>query len=372
MTNEQTIEAHTIGRPFTGRIPTGARAPLGLTGMRGDLPTGRRGPIGIRTGHPPHERLGHASWSAFVCASRHGHCDPSGERFTEPPGLGWSVKYEANLFTGWERLGKLVDATMPGATMAAREAKRDEVAIAAGPDSVCELGANRGNGMARHTLSANEATETLANLTRPRAERRPADPVRAALRAFEKLNADRLEAPRAFLEKIEEGVSILRATGHAGPITREEAVAAVAAQAVPAPSHADAVKAQPRDKRGRVKPRSTDPTGGSNGKHGGNPEYLTARIARDAPAILERMKAGEFPSVRAAARAAGILKPLDPVRAAVRAVAKLTAEERRAFVEAFDAAYPGELGARAGAGLQLRGPGSPKLDRTVREENLSQ
>jgi hypothetical protein len=125
-----------------------------------------------------------------VRASRRGQCDPSGERFTEPPGLGWTVTYEANLYTGWQRLGRLVDATMPGATMAAREAKRDAVAIAAGPDSVCELGANRGNVMARHTLSANEATETLAALTRPRAERRPADPVRAIVRAFEKLTAE--------------------------------------------------------------------------------------------------------------------------------------------------------------------------------------
>jgi len=52
-----------------------------------------------------------------------------------------------------------------------------------------------------------------------------------------------------------------------------------------------------------------------------NADYLTARIARDRPDILERMKAGEFPSVRAAALEAGIIKrhvaiPLDPARAA--------------------------------------------------------
>ena len=35
-------------------------------------------------------------------------------------------------------------------------------------------------------------------------------------------------------------------------------------------------------------------------------DYLVARIARDAPDVLERMKAGEFESVRAAAREAGI------------------------------------------------------------------
>jgi hypothetical protein len=35
--------------------------------------------------------------------------------------------------------------------------------------------------------------------------------------------------------------------------------------------------------------------------------YLVNRIARDRPDVLERMKAGEFEHVRAAARAAGIL-----------------------------------------------------------------
>ncbi len=38
---------------------------------------------------------------------------------------------------------------------------------------------------------------------------------------------------------------------------------------------------------------------------GTNPDYLTARIARDRPDILERMKAGEYKSVRAAARKDG-------------------------------------------------------------------
>jgi hypothetical protein len=51
-----------------------------------------------------------------------------------------------------------------------------------------------------------------------------------------------------------------------------------------------------------------------------NPDYLTARIARDRPDILDRMKAGEYPSVRKAALEAGIVKPtitlpIDPVAA---------------------------------------------------------
>lgn len=55
--------------------------------------------------------------------------------------------------------------------------------------------------------------------------------------------------------------------------------------------------------------------------YGETADYLTARIARDHPGILDRMKAGEFRSVRAAALEAGIVKPtaslpLDPIRAA--------------------------------------------------------
>lgn len=38
-------------------------------------------------------------------------------------------------------------------------------------------------------------------------------------------------------------------------------------------------------------------------------EYLAARIARDRPDILEKMREGEYPSVRAAAVDAGIVKP---------------------------------------------------------------
>ena len=42
---------------------------------------------------------------------------------------------------------------------------------------------------------------------------------------------------------------------------------------------------------------------------GTSAEYLTARIARDHPAILEDMKQGKYKSVRAAAIDAGIVDP---------------------------------------------------------------
>ena len=64
-----------------------------------------------------------------------------------------------------------------------------------------------------------------------------------------------------------------------------------------------------------------------------NADYLTARIARDHPAILDRMKAGEFRSVRAAAIEAGIVTPPTALQECLRAWRKMTAEERAEFRE---------------------------------------
>lgn len=44
-------------------------------------------------------------------------------------------------------------------------------------------------------------------------------------------------------------------------------------------------------------------------EHGNSADYLTARIARDRPDILEEMKQGKYRSVRQAAIDAGIVKP---------------------------------------------------------------
>src|SRR5512145_3411026 len=64
-------------------------------------------------------------------------------------------------------------------------------------------------------------------------------------------------------------------------------------------------------------------------KAGNRNDYLVARIARDKPDILERMKAGEFPSVRKEAREAGIIKAVSLVAQVVRLWEKATPEERQ-------------------------------------------
>ena len=55
--------------------------------------------------------------------------------------------------------------------------------------------------------------------------------------------------------------------------------------------------------------KGSEPTFVSGDTQERGADYLTRRIARDRPDVLERMKAGEFRSVRQAALEAGILKP---------------------------------------------------------------
>jgi len=65
---------------------------------------------------------------------------------------------------------------------------------------------------------------------------------------------------------------------------------------------------------------------------GNSTGYLAARLARDAPDVLERLEAGEFKSVRAAAKAAGIVKDPAPIAQLRKWWARATDEERQEFL----------------------------------------
>jgi hypothetical protein len=115
---------------------------------------------------------------------------------------------------------------------------------------------------------------------------------------------EQLEADPRWVAKIEEGVDILEGLGHVGPISKEAAFAAAAAMAKPAEQHGGS-----RPGAGRKRPNVDSSNQGRDvnlDSKRRDSEYLTARIARDRPDILERMKAGEFASVRKAAIEAGI------------------------------------------------------------------
>ena len=67
--------------------------------------------------------------------------------------------------------------------------------------------------------------------------------------------------------------------------------------------------------------------------YGTSADYLAARIKRDHPAIAAGIAAGEYPSIRAAAIAAGIVKVPSALETLQRAWKKASSEEQRQFLE---------------------------------------
>jgi hypothetical protein len=133
-----------------------------------------------------------------------------------------------------------------------------------------------------------------------------------------------LESTAAQIEAIIEGVGILRGEGHKGPITKEQATTTAAkaqergksAEALPRPGNATSL----RSEDGTFSKPDNVRDGSLGDKGGNSADYLASRLRRDHPAIADRLAAGEFKSVRAAAIEAGIVKPQAPEAQAARAV----------------------------------------------------
>jgi hypothetical protein len=66
--------------------------------------------------------------------------------------------------------------------------------------------------------------------------------------------------------------------------------------------------------------------------HGTTAAYLVARLKRDAPEYAQRLANREFRSARAAALAAGIIKPVTPLDDLLRVWKRASEEERAAFL----------------------------------------
>ena len=123
-----------------------------------------------------------------------------------------------------------------------------------------------------------------------------------------------------FLQQLRSGYASLIAAGQTGKITATQAhaasVAEIAHQAVAIARHGEIGGGHSRDSVGLSAKGSENSSA-----------YLTARIARDRPDVLERMKRGEFRSVRAAAIEAGIIDPVRQLEAqATRATRRLDDE----------------------------------------------
>ena len=114
------------------------------------------------------------------------------------------------------------------------------------------------------------------------------------------------------------GVRVLQATGRTTPITAAEALAAAPKLA----THGRPTKGN--ENKGNIVTLKA---------RGNSKEFLAARINRDHPEIAERVKAGEFKSIRAAAIVAGIVKVKTPLERLFAEWKKASQEERAEFLK---------------------------------------
>jgi hypothetical protein len=127
--------------------------------------------------------------------------------------------------------------------------------------------------------------------------------------------------------EIELAVEWLRLNPPAEPLAINMAkTMAEAARADPKPTHAEAGAKGGRGKKAATVRRSFRESTESRSS-------LLRRLARDAPDVLDAFERGEHKSARAAAIAAGILKPPTPLADLRRAWKKASAEQRATFRE---------------------------------------
>lgn len=138
--------------------------------------------------------------------------------------------------------------------------------------------------------------------------------------------ADILQVDPAWIDKVCEGLRLLRAEGHAGQVTTREALAR-SAQMLAADTTVTALSAHGEVGRGR---RDYDVI--SNGQQGNSQAYLVKRLKRDAPAIAAALAEGQYPSARAAAKAAGIIKDPTPLETLHKVWRKVPPEDRLRFL----------------------------------------
>lgn len=123
---------------------------------------------------------------------------------------------------------------------------------------------------------------------------------------------DTFGRPAEWVEQVVEGVRLLhlqKAEVLNRKIPAEEALRAEAIKAADKPlaQHGEIGNGRADESR-PYNVNSTDQVAGNS------QAYLLRRLARDAPDVLERVKAGEFKSARAAAIEAGIIRPVPTVR----------------------------------------------------------
>jgi hypothetical protein len=110
-------------------------------------------------------------------------------------------------------------------------------------------------------------------------------------------------------------------------------------KASPGPTKAETAAKKKRGKTGAFTTTDKISCGETSAasKYGTSAEYQASRLKRDFPEIATRLANGEFPSVRAAAMEAGIVKPVDPVKRVMRLVKAMNTPDLQCLrVELFE------------------------------------
>jgi hypothetical protein len=147
---------------------------------------------------------------------------------------------------------------------------------------------------------------------------------------FERFCREVLGCESGYIQKIREGVAILEGIGIANPTVGQALDVAERAEQFDGSEVPEQVYGKGKPGPGRGNKTDNDVI---RFRQGNDPDYLTARIARDRPDIHQRMKDGKYKSVRAAAIEAGIIKVPTGLQQLQKAWRKASDDERQSFLE---------------------------------------
>jgi hypothetical protein len=135
----------------------------------------------------------------------------------------------------------------------------------------------------------------------------------------------------AWVDKVCEGLRLLRAEGITGPIPADKALEKMVGEVEALQKHGgDHTSATYQADDSKV------------AQYGNSSRYHIARLKRDHPAIAEALARGEYPSVRAAAKAAGFVREPTPLDSLHRYWRKVSEADRLRFLA--EMLTPAELG----------------------------
>jgi hypothetical protein len=135
--------------------------------------------------------------------------------------------------------------------------------------------------------------------------------------SWEQFCTEVLSVSPAWVDRLCAGLRLLRADGHVGAVPAQEA-------------EARALREHGGDRRSEAFQAYHDKL---EKKHGTSQDYLKARLQRDRPDLLEAYARQEFPSLRAAAKAAGFVKDESPLMIVARLWRKVPEDELLTFLQ---------------------------------------